>query len=188
MTDNTTVSPRIWDRDFASYGASTFVDPASNRTYIYANSWIQECDSAGLNWVGKRFLFANQSLQGVGLIENPSLMYRNGWYYMHGSDNGTSNWGLGPAENAGPDSTSYAALSVWRARSILLGPWDGPRNLLTSNVDFASVNTGTAVLGPDNRSWYYLYNAIEVRRWSLQRQLMLDRIDFDGDEWPVAMT
>ena len=71
---------------------------------------------------------------------------------MHASDNGTSSWGLGPAENGGGGSTSYAALSVWRSRSIL-GPWEGPRNLLTSNVDFASVNTGTAVLGPDNLSW-----------------------------------
>ena len=187
MTDNTTVSPRRWVRDYAAHGASTFVDPASGRTYVYANEWIQGCDSDGLNWIGQRFRYANRSAIGVGLIENPSLMVRNGVYFMHASVNGTSNWGIGSAQNGGLHSSSYATLAVWRAESIL-GPWNGPRLVITSNVEFASVNTGTVVLGLDDNTWYYLYNATEARRWSLQRQLMLDCVDFSADHWPLPMT
>ena len=43
--------------------------------------------------------------------------------------------------------------------------------MVLSNVDFTCVNTGTAVLGPDNVTFFYLYNAIEARRWSMQRQV-----------------
>ena len=49
---------------------------------------------------------------------------------------------------------------VWRSRSIT-GPYEGPRDLITSNVLYTCVNTGTVVLGPDNLTFYYLYNAIE---------------------------
>ena len=50
------------------------------------------------------------------------------------------------------------------------------------------MNTGSVVRGPDNQSWYYVYDAIEVRRWNLQRQMMLDKIEWDADGWPKPMT
>jgi hypothetical protein len=48
-------------------------------------------------------------------------------------------------------------------------------------VLYTCVNTGTVVLGPDNVTRYYLYNAIESARWNLQRQLFLDKITFAAD-------
>ena len=71
-------------------------------------------------------------------------------------------WGLAPDPNGGASSTNKGALAVWRSRSIT-GPYEGPRDLITSNVGAACVNTGTVVLGPDNDTWYYLYDAIQVR-------------------------
>ena len=71
-------------------------------------------------------------------------------------------WGLAPDPNGGASSTNKGALAVWRSRSVT-GPYEGPRDLITSNVGAACVNTGTVVLGPDNDTWYYLYDAIQVR-------------------------
>lgn len=45
------------------------------------------------------------------------------------------------------------------------------------------------MLGPDNKTWYYLYNAIESNRWNMQRQLMLDKLTWDDTTgWPKPMT
>ena len=76
---------------------------------------------------------------------------------------------------------------MWRSRAIT-GPYEGPRDLLTSNVAAACVNTGTVVLGPDNASWYYLYDAIVPSRWNMQRQLFVDRISWGADGWPLHRT
>ena len=55
----------------AQWAATTFVD-TDGKTYIYANNWVQQCDSAALNWVGERRVVANPASPGVGLMENPS--------------------------------------------------------------------------------------------------------------------
>ena len=70
----------------------------------------------------------------------------------------------------------------------VIGPWEGPRHVITSNVRAACVNTGTVVLGPDNATWYYLYDAIETSRWNMQRQMYVDRLSFSSDGWPVSRT
>ena len=168
------------------WAATTFVD--DGRTFIFACNWIQETDAAALNWIGERHYVANMLAAGVGLLENPSLHRRGGWYYWHESVNGTVTWGLSDDPNGGRGSSNKGALAVWRSRSVT-GPYEGPRLLLTSNVDFTCVNTGTVVLGPDNATWFYVYDAIEARRWSMQRQMMLDRIEWDdGSGWPLPMT
>lgn len=160
-------------------------------SYLLANNWIQETDVDGLSFVGPRHIVANTSAVGIGMMENPSLIKRGDWYWWLESDNGTVTWGLGPDPNGGPRSTNNGALSAWRSRTIT-GPYEGPHHVVMSNVDFTCVNTGTAVLGPDNVTFYYLYNAIEARRWSLQRQLMLDKIEFntgaDPSAWPTTIT
>jgi hypothetical protein len=125
--------------------------------------------------------------RGVGLMENPSLMKRGGWYYWHESVNGTVTWGLAPDPNAGPASSNKGALAVWRSKTIA-GPYEGPRDLIKSNVGAACVNTGTVVLGPDNTSWYYLYDAIVPGRWNMQRQMFVDKISFGADGWPIPRT
>ena len=173
------------------WAATTY--EANGHTYIFAANWIQESDAAALNWVDtKRTYVADMRTPGVGLMENPSLMRRGEYFYWHTSSNGTVTPGLSPDPNdlgpaANVTSSNKGALSVWRATSIL-GPYEGPRHVLLSNTDFTCVNTGTVVLGPDNATWWYLYNAIEASRWSLQRQLMLDRVDFDDKDWPVTRT
>ena len=170
------------------WAATTFVDGADGRTYVFAFNWIRETDAAALNWVGERHVVADMHARGVGLMENPSLMKRGDWYYWHESVNGTVTWGLAPDPNApGPGSSDKGALAVWRSKSIT-GPYEGPRDLITSNVGAACVNTGTVVLGPDNSSWYYLYDAIVPSRWNMQRQMFVDKITFGSDGWPVPRT
>lgn len=83
---------------------------------------------------------------------------------------GTVTWGLAPDPNGGHASSNKGALAVWRSKSIL-GPYEGPRDLIKSNVAAACVNTGTVVLGPDNETWYYLYDAIVPARWYDTRRL-----------------
>ena len=101
-------------------------------------------------------------------IHNGSCVFR--YYYWHESVNGTVTWGLAPDPNGGPASSNKGALAVWRSKTIT-GPYEVPRDLITSNVDAACVNTGTVVLGPDNTSLYYLYYAIQPSRWNMQRQV-----------------
>jgi len=158
------------------------------KSYVYSGNFIQRCDDDQcLNWVGPRYTIANaKNTTGVGLMENPSLMKRGDWYYWHESTNGTVTWGLAPDVN-GHLGTANGNLAVWRSRSVI-GPYEGPRLVITSNTLFTCVNTGTVVLGPDNVTWWYLYNAIGASRWNMQRQLFLDKIVFGSDGWPVPMT
>ena len=170
------------------WAATTFVD-TDGRTYMFAFNWIRETDAAALNWVGPKHVVAD--MHAVGLMENPSLMKRGDFYYWHESSNGTVTWGLAADPNdgrrAGSLSTNKGALSVWRSKTIT-GPYEGPRHVITSNVQAACVNTGTVVLGPDNSTWYYLYDAIDPSRWNMQRQMYVDRISFGADGWPVPRT
>lgn len=154
------------------WAATTYVDDSDGKTYVFAFNWIRETDAAALNWVGPKHVVADMHAVGVGLMENPSLMKRGEWFYWHESVNGTVTWGLAPDPNAGLASSNKGALAVWRSKSIT-GPWEGPRDLITSNVEAACVNTGTVVLGPDNETWYYLYDAIVPSRWNMQRQMYL---------------
>jgi beta-xylosidase len=168
------------------WAATTFVD-TDGKTYIFAFNWIRETDAAALNWIGPQHLVADMHDVGVGLMENPSLMKRGVYYYWHESVNGTVTWGLAPDPNAGPKSSNKGALAVWRSKKVT-GPFEGPRIMFKSNVMAACVNTGTVVLGPDNTTWYYLYDAIVPSRWNMQRQMFVDRISWGEDNWPVPRT
>eukprot|EP01047_Picozoa_sp_COSAG01_P048033 COSAG01_NODE_4643_length_4856_cov_13.233971_2_plen_317_part_00 len=161
------------------WAATVFIDGGA--TYVYAFNWIRQTDAAALNWVGERHVVADMHRPGVGLMENPSLMKRGDFYYWHESVNGTVTWGLAPDPNAGPTSSNKGALAVWRSRAIT-GPWEGPRDLIKSNVESACVNTGTVTLGPDNTTWYYLYDAIQPSRWNMQRQVPTVCVDM-RTEW-----
>ena len=174
------------DQPSPQWAATTFVDD-DGRTYIFAFNWVRETDAAALNWVGPKHEVADMHAVGVGLMENPSLMKREGWYFWHESVNGTVTWGLAPDPNGGPTSSNKGALAVWRSRNIT-GPYEGPRDLIKSNVEAACVNTGTVVLGPDNITWYYLYDAIVPSRWNMQRQMFVDRISWGADAWPIPRT
>lgn len=76
---------------------------------------------------------------------------------------------------------------MWRSKAIT-GPYEGPRIVLKSNVEAACVNSGTVVLGPDNVTWYYLYDAIQPSRWNMQRQMFVDKITWTEDRWPQPRT
>lgn len=122
------------------WAATTFVDPQDGRTFIYADNWIQETDSAALNWVGNRTVIVDGKDTGVGLLENPSLMrHANGWYYWHVSSNGTVTWGLSHDPLGGENK---GLLSVWRSKSAS-GPYEGPQHVIMSTVEHTCVNTGT---------------------------------------------
>eukprot|EP00966_Prymnesium_polylepis_P054205 1253054-Prymnesium_polylepis.4 len=108
------------------WAATTFVDK-DGRTYIFACNWIQETDAAALNWVGERHNVADMDARGVGLMENPSLHFRDGYYFWHESVNGTVTWGLGSDPNGG---SNKGALAVWRSKDIT-GPYEGPRLVIT---------------------------------------------------------
>ena len=101
------------------WAATTYVDDTDQKTYVFAFNWIRETDAAALNWVGPKHVVADMHAVGVGLMENPSLMKRNEYYYWHESVNGTVTWGLASDPNdGGVGSSNKGALAVWRSRSI----------------------------------------------------------------------
>lgn len=60
-----------------------------------------------------------------------------------------------------------------------------PRDIIRSSPRFQSPNTGTAVIGPDHQ-WYYVYNYYDALRPALCRQMHVDKIDWDTENWPVV--
>jgi beta-xylosidase len=138
--------------------------------YMIAVNWIQKLTPDALTFAGERI----HLVQG-NVLENPSLIKKDGWYYWLESQNGTCT--LGNLPNKGK-------ISVWRSRNVT-GPYEGPRDLITGTNRFQSPNTGTAVLGPDNR-WWYGYNTYDMLRMTMCRQMHLDPLDWDSDGWPTV--
>ncbi len=138
------------------------------QVYLFANDWIQRVNESLEGFIGQRIVV----VKGNNL-ENPSLIKRNGYYYWFESQNGTDYMGNTPG---------FAKITVWRSKNIT-GPYQGPSDMILGNNKWQSVNTGTAILGPDN-NWWYCYNTWDMLRLSMCRQMHLDKIQWDKQDWP----
>lgn len=178
--------PLVSNPDVGLIDATYFQDPISSRSFVLwkedANDFdpprptgifIQELEPDGLRVKGewKRLLVNDQPWEGV-LIEAPTLIHRNGWYYLFFSGNVYSDEGYG--------------VGVARARDVL-GPYEkyAGNPILRSNGRFDG--PGHQFLfeeGPDQ--WTIFYHARDRRRTEQRysRLLMSDPVTWREDGWP----
>ncbi len=110
-------------------------------------------------------------------LEGPKVLRYGGWFYLFSAQGGT----------AGPP-TSHMVI-VARSRSIH-GPWENsPYNPIvrTASADepWWSRGHATPVQGP-NGDWWLSYHGYENGYRTLGRQMLLDRMSWTADGWPVA--
>lgn len=109
------------------------------------------------------------------LVEAAWLHFRDGWYYLFYS-----------GDRCCTAAPSYAVM-VARSRSAL-GPFeDLPRPVLERNETWAAPGH-CAVVRDDAGTDWMLYHAIDARRTGNARVMLLDRIAYQDDGWPVAGT
>jgi len=149
------------------WGANVFTDD-DGALYMIATNWIQRLAPDALSFAGERI----PAVQGH-VLENPSLIKKDGYYYWFESQNGTCTLGNQPDKGR---------VDVWRSRNVT-GPYEGPHELIRANDRFQSPNTGTVVLGPDHR-WWIAYNEYDMLRFTMCRQMHLDLLEWDENGWP----
>ncbi|MCA1818120.1 MAG: glycoside hydrolase family 43 protein, partial [Acidobacteria bacterium] len=144
--------------------------------------WAQALSADGTRLVGgRRELIRNDqawekhpTLPYGNLVEGPSVVRRNGWFYLFYSGNFCC-----------ARECSYA-LGVARARK-LLGPWEkNPANpILAGNDEWKCPGHGTVVA--DERGRYFLlYHSYSARDFVyVGRQSLLDEVVFGADGWPA---
>ncbi|HYY93294.1 MAG TPA: family 43 glycosylhydrolase [Pyrinomonadaceae bacterium] len=150
----------------------------SKRTPI----WAQRLSEDGTRLVGeRRELIHNDqawekhpTLPFGNLVEGPSVVRRNGWFYLFYSGNFCCG-----------RECDYA-LGVARSRR-LLGPWEkNPRNpILAGNDAWKCPGHGTVI--EDARGRYFLlYHAYQPKDFVyVGRQALLDEVIFGADGWPT---
>ncbi|HLM55128.1 MAG TPA: family 43 glycosylhydrolase [Pyrinomonadaceae bacterium] len=144
--------------------------------------WAQPLSADGTRLVGERreILRNDQAwekhptLPYGDLVEGPSVVRRNGWFYMFYSGNFC----------CGRDC-NYA-IGVARSRK-LLGPWEkSPANpVMAGNEAWKCPGHGTVV--DDGRGrFYYLYHAYQPQDFVyVGRQALVDEITWGADGWPT---
>jgi xylan 1,4-beta-xylosidase len=143
--------------------------------------WAQQLNEAGTRLVGRpRELIRNTepwekhpTLPYGDLVEGPSVVRRNGWFYMFYSGNFCC-----------ARECNYM-VGVARSRK-LLGPWEkAPSNpILAGNDRWKCPGHGTVVEAPDGRD-FYMYHAMGANdSVYVGRQAMLDEISWGADGWP----
>jgi xylan 1,4-beta-xylosidase len=144
--------------------------------------WTQALSADGTRLVGaRREILRNDqpwekhaTLPFGDLVEGPSVVRRNGWFYLFYS----GNFCCGRECNY--------ALGVARARK-LLGPWEkNPANpILAGNENWKCPGHGTVVA--DERGRYFLlYHAYHPRDFVyVGRQALLDEVVWGADDWPT---
>lgn len=144
--------------------------------------WAQALSANGTQLVGERREILRNTqgwekhatLPYGDLIEGPSVVRHNGWFYLFYS----GNFCCGRECNY--------ALGVARARK-LLGPWEkNPANpILAANENWKCPGHGT-VFDAGNGRTYLFYHAYQPRDFVyVGRQALLDEIAWHGDDWPT---
>ena len=108
------------------------------------------------------------------LVEGPSVVRRDGWFYMFYS----GNFCCGRECNY--------MVGVARSQK-LLGPWEkNPRNpIMAGNDRWKCPGHGTVVQDPNGR-YFYLYHAMHAKDTVyVGRQALLDEITWGPDGWPT---
>jgi xylan 1,4-beta-xylosidase len=149
----------------------------SKRTPI----WAQRLSADGTRLVGeRRELIHNDqpwekhpTLPFGNLVEGPSVVRRNGWFYLFYSGNFCCG-----------RECDYA-LGVARSRK-LLGPWEkNPRNpILAGNDAWKCPGHGTVIADARGR-YFLLYHAYQPQDFVyVGRQALLDEVSWGADGWP----
>jgi beta-xylosidase len=145
--------------------------------------WAQRLSNDGTRLVGARQEILRNTqgwekhatLPFGDLIEGPSVVRRNGWFYLFYS----GNFCCGRECNY--------ALGVARARK-LLGPWEkNPANpILAANDNWKCPGHGTVFDAGGGRT-YVFYHAYQPRDFVyVGRQALLDEVEWHGaDDWPT---
>lgn len=144
--------------------------------------WAQPLSPDGTKLVGERKeLFHNDqpwekhaTLPYGDLVEGPSVIRRDGWFYMLYSGNFCC-----------ARECNYM-LGVARSRK-LLGPWEKyPNNpIMRGNETWKCPGHGTIVTDPRGRDFYF-YHAYKADDFVyVGRQAMLDQIQWGADGWPT---
>ena len=143
--------------------------------------WAQRLSDDGTRLVGeKRELFHNDqawekhpTLPFGDLVEGPSVVRRNGWFYLFYSGNFCCG-----------RECAYA-VGVARSRK-LLGPWEkhSKNPIMEGNGDWRCPGHGTVVEDERGRTWF-MYHAYQPKDFVyVGRQAMLDEIVWGRDGWP----
>ena len=136
--------------------------------------YLSPLDSTGTKLLlpeGRWVVLLNQTQAWEGpLVEAPWIIRTNAYYYLFYSGNGYN-------------SPSYA-LGVARARA-LQGPWEkNPRNPIVMTGLGSFYGPGhCSVMSDGTGEWWYVYHA-----WNKDgsgRNVMLDKVVFGSDHWPV---
>jgi len=107
-------------------------------------------------------------------IDNPKLIYRNGYYYMVVAQGGTF----------GPPTAHMSVL--WRSKSIA-GPWEAsPYNPVVHTYSrdekWWAKGRGIVVEGPKGQ-WYFLYHAIMNGFRHHGRMTLMEPVEWTDDGW-----
>ncbi|MFL6285198.1 MAG: family 43 glycosylhydrolase [Pyrinomonadaceae bacterium] len=143
--------------------------------------WAQQLSADGTRLVGeRRELFHNDrpwekhpTLPYGDLVEGPSVVRRNGWFYLFYSGNFCCG-----------RECAYA-VGVARARK-LLGPWEkyDKNPIMEGNNDWRCPGHGTVVEDERGRTWF-MYHAYQPKDFVyVGRQAMLDEVIWGRDGWP----
>ncbi|HZZ64024.1 MAG TPA: family 43 glycosylhydrolase [Candidatus Baltobacteraceae bacterium] len=151
----------IWKEDGNSQGLPTTI-------------WIQPLSEDGLRLVeSARPILSNDAAWEGGVVEAPSIMRRDGYFYLFYSG------------NACCGRNCKYAVGVARAASVL-GPWEkySGNPILKGNGDWRCPGHGSVVDTAQGQT-YYLYHAYAKRdSIFVGRQTLLDKVTWRDDGWP----
>lgn len=143
--------------------------------------WAQQLSDDGTRLIGERKeLFHNDqawekhpTLPYGDLVEGPTVVRRNGWFYLFYAGNFCCG-----------RECSYA-VGVARSRK-LLGPWEkySKNPIMEGNDAWRCPGHGTVVEDERGRTWF-MYHAYQPDDFVyVGRQAMLDEVSWGADGWP----
>jgi xylan 1,4-beta-xylosidase len=135
--------------------------------------WAQRLNAERTALIGEKTeLFRNTAAWEGNLVEGPSVVRHNGYFYLFHAANGCCGHGC-----------TYA-MGVARAKS-LLGPWEkyAQNPILTSNDTWTCPGHGTAV--ERNGRWFLLHHAYQTGSFeNVGRQGVLSEFAWTKAGWP----
>jgi beta-xylosidase len=145
-----------------------------NSRQLPTTIWAQQLDASGTVLVGEAYeILRNDATWEGAVVEAPSLIRRDGWFYMFYSG------------NACCGKRCKYAVGVARSRSITSG-WEkfSGNPIMAGNERWRCPGHGSVFDTQDGRT-FYLYHAYCVRNSVyVGRQALLDEIVWNADGWP----
>ncbi|MGE5672367.1 MAG: glycoside hydrolase family 43 protein [Mycobacterium leprae] len=174
-------TPVIQGGGFSTIDPFVLVD--GEKLYLYWGSdrvpiLVQELTADGLSVTGEPEPVLDPSLQFGGyesLVEGPWVIKRDPYYYLMYS---------------GDDCCDQPHYAVLIARSTSpLGPFEkDPANPILVANDRWNGPGHNAAIQDDAGDWWLLYHAMDRKSASKDRVMLLDKLTWQPDGWPVPMT